>query len=242
MKFLGQFISEGISKPDKEKTEAIYKMEDPKDVSEVRRFLGMVNYMMKYVPNLSDKTPIRELLIKKNQFMWGQPQRDAFLRLKEEILKEPVLALYDRNAETRISADSSAFGLGCSLEQKQPNNEWKVVMCGSRCLTPTEKRYAQVEKEALASTWACEKFRNFILGKRIQIITDHKSLVEILEKKPVMELTARLQRFRMRLMCFDYFITFLPEKCLYVADTLSRTPVEAAPVDEMDVIQEQRQT
>lgn len=240
VKFLGQFISEGISKPDKEKTEAIYEMEEPKNVSEVRRFLGMVNYMMKYVPNLSDKTqPIRELLIKKNQFMWGQPQKEAFQKLKDEILKQPVLALYDRNAETRISADSSNFGLGCSLDQKQSNNEWKMVMCASRCLTSTEKRYAQVEKEALASTWACEKFRNYILGKRIQIITDHKPLVEILGKKPVGELTARLQRFRMRLMCFDYFMTFLPGKYLFVADTLSRTPVEQAPVDEIDVLQEQ---
>lgn len=94
-KFLGQFFSEGISKSDKEKTEAIYKMEEPKNVSEFRRFLVMVNYMMKYLP-------IREL-----QFM---SQREAIQKLKEEILKQPVLTLYDRNAKTRISADSSNFG------------------------------------------------------------------------------------------------------------------------------------
>ena len=67
-----------------------------------------------------------------------------------------VLALYDPLANTMVSADASAYGLGGVLTQKQPSGEWQPVSFISRSLTPTEQKYSQIEKEALALTWACE--------------------------------------------------------------------------------------
>jgi hypothetical protein len=89
------------------------------------------------------------------------------------------LKLYDPSRETKISADSSSYGLGAVLLQRYGEN-WFPVVYASRSLSPTEGRYAQVEKEALAATWACERFNDYILGKDIILETDHKPLVSLL--------------------------------------------------------------
>ena len=98
----------------------------------------------------------------------------------------------------------------------------------SRILSGTEKNYAQIEKEALAVTWACEHFQNYLLGLHFQIETDHKPLVPLLSAKPLDQLPIRVQRFHLRMMRFDYVITHVPEKNLQIADALSRSPVSSA--------------
>ena len=99
-------------------------------------------------------------------------------------------------------------------------------------MTDTERLYAQIEKEALATTWACEKFSDYILGKRIVIETDPKPLIPLLNNKRLESLPPRVLRFRLRLSRFDYQIEHVPGKLLYTADTLSRSPVCSAEVRE----------
>ena len=96
-------------------------------------------------------------------------------------------------------------------------------------MTSTEQRYAQIEKEALAVTWACEKFADFLIGLHsFQVETDHKPLVPLLQKKSLDDLPSRIQRFRMRLMRFLFTIFHTAGKNLHVADALSRAPVRNA--------------
>ena len=92
-------------------------------------------------------------------------------------------------------------------------------------MSETEYRYAQIEKEALALTWACEKFSEYVLGKEIELETDHKPLVPLLGKKSLDSLPPRVLRFRLRLMRFQYNIKHVPGKMLYTPDTLSRAPL-----------------
>ena len=92
-------------------------------------------------------------------------------------------------------------------------------------MSDTEHRYAQIEKEALAITWACEKFSPYILGKGITIETDHKPLVPLLGNKYLDSFPPRVLQFRLRLSRFEYQITHVPGKQLYTVDTLSRAPV-----------------
>ena len=93
-------------------------------------------------------------------------------------------------------------------------------------MTEAETRYAQIEKEALATTWACEHFTNYILRKQIQIETDHKPLVPLLSTKHLDDLPPRILCFKLRLIPFDYTISHIPGKLLYTADTLSHAPQE----------------
>lgn len=226
VKFLGQIIDAAGVRADPDKVRAVTDMEEPEDVSGVRRFLGMVNHLGKYLPNLAEKTqPLRDLLKKQNTFQWGHQQQRAFNIIKKELSSPPGLALYNSKAETVVSADASSFGLGAVLLQRQEEGYLKPVAYSSRALTETEKRYAQIEKEALAITWACERFSDYLVGIRFHVETDHKPLVPLLGSKSLDELPPRIQRLRMRLMAFCYSISHVAGKKLATADVLSRAPL-----------------
>jgi hypothetical protein len=99
--------------------------------------------------------------------------------------------------------------------------EYRPVAYISRSLTPTETRYAQIEKEALAFTWACERLSHFLTGLSFHINTDHKPLVPLFSSKKLEDLPLRLQRFRLRMMRYNYTISHVPGKQLVISDTLS---------------------
>ena len=152
--------------------------------------------------------------------MWGPAQAGAFKEIKTELARPTTLGLYNLDPPTKICADASAYGLGAVLLQQQHDDEWKPVAFASWSVTETERRYSQIEKEALALVWACEKFADYVIGKAILLETDHK-----LGKTNLDYLPPRVLRFRIRLMRFDYSISHVPGKLLYTADTLSRAPV-----------------
>ena len=225
IKFLGHIIDQEGIHPDPQKIEAIQKMEAPTDVSSLRRFMGMVQQLGRFIPNLSDTShPLRELLSTRNAWVWGPDQDRAFSRIKEMLTKPATLSPYSIHAPTKVSADASSYGLGAILLQ-QHDSAWKPVAYASRTMSDTEVRYAQIEKEALAVTWACEKFSNYILGKPVKIETDHKPLVPLLNSKRLDILPPRVLRFRLRLARYTYVVEHVPGKLLYTADTLSRAPV-----------------
>ena len=127
--FLGHVIdSKGIS-PDPSKTAAITNMDPPKSVTELRRFLGMINQLGKFTPNIAELShPLRELLSVKRAWLWGPSQAEAFSKLKQELTSPQTLALYDPAADTLISADASSHGLGAVLMQKVENQCIPSVM------------------------------------------------------------------------------------------------------------------
>ena len=178
----------------------------------------MANQLGKFIPNLSTVTqPLRDLLQKKNQWTWGPSQQRAFDLVKDELSKTPVLALYDQNRETTVSADASSYGLGAVLRQRT-NGTLHPVAYASRAMTPTEQRYSQIEKEALATTLSLERFNDYLYGMSFHVETDHKPLVSLLSsKKNLDELSPRIQRFRMRLMRYIYTIAHVPGKSLVTA-------------------------
>ena len=226
VKFLGHVIdSQGI-KADPTKVEAIVKFTTPASVGDIRRFLGIVNQLSKFSPNLADQTqPLRELLVKDRSWVWEDRQRQAFTTVKETLITSPVLALFDPNLETALTADASSYSLGAVLLQKQENGELQPVAFISRSMSPTERRYAQIEKEALAFTWACERLSDYLVGLQFHIYTDHKPLVPLFSFKHLEELPLRVQRFRLRMMRFHFMISHVPGKELTIADALSRAPV-----------------
>ena len=162
---LGHLIDHRGVQPDPQKTSAIVQMDPPRNVGELRRFLGMVNQLGKFSRNIAEFTkPLRELLSKKSAWHWSLTQDRALINIKSELSKPTILMLYDPIAETKVTADASSYGLGAVIMQKR-DSQWKPVAYASRSMSQTEQRYAQIEKEALAMTWACEKFTNYILGK-----------------------------------------------------------------------------
>ena len=215
------FSAEGL-KADPRKVEAIREMPRPRDKTEVKRLLGMVNYLHKFCPQLSDvSSPLRELTREGAEFVWSQTQEDAFQRLKRMISEAPTLRFYDVNEEVTVEADASDYALGCVLLQKS-----QPVAFASRTLTPTERNYSQMEKECLALTFACVRFNDYIQGREnVTVYTDHKSL-ETIFKKPILAAPKRLQRMRLRLQKYHLNVIYKPGKEMIISDHLSRSAIQ----------------
>ena len=175
-------------------------MSAPQNVAEVRRFISMANQLSKFIPNCTNLLhPLTVLLSKKNVWTWGLSQEEAYTTLKDKLSKLTTLTLYNPAANIKLSADASSYRLGAVLLQ-ETNNEWQPVAYGSRTMTETERRYAQIEKEALSLTWATEKFSMYLLGRSFHMETDHKLLVPLLSTKSLDTLPPRVLRFQLRLM------------------------------------------
>ena len=239
IEFLGQVIDGSGIRPDPEKIAAIVDMPTPTNVGDIRRFLGVVNQMGKFVSNLAEKSqPLRELLVKDNQWVWNDPQRRAFEQIKQALTSSPILALFDINYDTVVSADASHYGLGAVMSQKQPDGQFKPVAFISRSMSSAETRYAQIEKEALAFTWACERLEDYLVGLPFHILTDHKPLVPLFSTKRLDELPLRVQRFRLRMMRYDFTISHVPGKDLVFADALSRAPAREPTETDQSLVRE----
>lgn len=216
--YLGHRFDANGMKADDCKVKAILEMPHPTDRKALERFLGMVNYLSKFIQNCSECVNVLRGLLKKDvEWVWESHHSKAVENLKRKVASAPVLSLYSPEAPVVLSVDASSVALGAVLLQND-----RPVEFASLTLTETQTRYAQIEKEMLAIVFAVERFRQYIYGRSDVIVhSDHKPL-EALFNKPLVAVPARLQRMMMRVQGFDIKVVYVPGKYMYIADTLSR--------------------
>ena len=217
VEYVGHVISsEGVS-PSPARVDSVLQMPYPTNKAELQTFLGMVTYMAKFIPSISEVTaPLRQLTEKGVAWHFEEKHRGAVDKLKQLLTSPPVLKLYDVNAPVAVATDASNSGFGAVLMQGE-----RPVAYASRSLNAAERNYATIEKELCAILYACRKFHDFIVGQRIVVYTDHKPLVGLLGK-PLHKLSPRLQRMRMHLLRYDIEIEWIPGREMFVPDALSR--------------------
>ena len=116
----------------------------------------------------------------------GNPEHEAeFKDIQSTLTSSQILKHYDLSKEVKVSTDASNKGLGAVLYQKN-GEDWLPVHYASRALTPTEQKYAAIEKEALGLVFGCQKFDEYIYGREITLETDHKPLVSIQKSHSLM--------------------------------------------------------
>lgn len=202
---------------DPAKVDAINRIQQPKDKAQLQRFLGMVNYMGKFIPHQSDLTVhLRKLTHKDTEYIWQPEHEEEFNKLKSVLSNAPVLKFYDVNDKVTLSVDASSYAIGAVLLQ---NNQ--PIAYASAALTKAQQNYPQIEKEATAIKYGCKKFHEYVYGKHLTIETDHKPL-EIIFKKPLHTAPPRLQRILFDVTQYSPDVHYKKGAELYVADTLSR--------------------
>ena len=197
--FAGLVLSEEGYKIDNSITEAISKFPRPSNRTDLHSFFGLVNQLSASTNTTAGLlAPLRPLLSTKNDFVWTAEHDQAFKRAKESLTIAPTLAFFDIDRPTCLSTDASRQGFGFVLQQKT-EDKWVLVQAGSRFLTDTESRYAIIELELLAVSWAMSKCSIFLTGlPHFTVATDHHPLIPILNSHRLDEIeNPRLQRLKL---------------------------------------------
>ena len=215
--FLGHVISvEGVS-VDPQKIEAVVNWKPPKNVSEVRSFLGLAGYYRKCVEGFSKiAAPLTKLTRKDVKYDWVDACQQSFKELKGRLTSAPVLALANGRDGFVVYSDASRQGLGCVLMQND-----RVIAYASRQLKKHEENYPTHDLELAAVVFALKIWRHYLYGVPCRIFTDHKSLQYIFTQK---ELNLRQRRWLELIKDYDCTIEYHLGKANVVADALSRRP------------------
>ena len=210
------------------KLQAIVQAPAPKNVQELRSFLGLLNYYGKFIPNLASlMQPLNNLLQHNRKWKWTTACNKAFEQAKEELSSSRVLVHYDPALPLTLAGDASAYGIGAVISHTMPDGTERPIAFASRSLSPSERNYAQLEKEALSLIFGVKKFHQYLYGRKFALVTDHKPLTAFLgAKKGIPSLAAaRLQRWAVLLSAYQYEIQFKSTSDHANADGLSRLPL-----------------
>ena len=178
--WLGHLVTKSGITPMVRKTDSIDKLVAPRTLSQLKSFMGSLHSLHKYLPSLAETSaPLRPLLRKKNYFVWTNECQIAFEMLKKQVANIVELRHFDVHKDIRIVCDASRNGLGAVLEQLGTGG-WRPISIASRFLNAAEKKYSTNEVEMLSVAWGLEYFKNYIFGRNITVVTDHKALVSLL--------------------------------------------------------------
>lgn len=220
--FLGHIIGTNGIRMDPAKLDAIRKWPRPANVTQLQSFLGLANYYRRFVSGFSRvAAPLTALCTPKTVgWPWTSAHDEAFAALKDALTTAPIIHPPDLRAPYTVTTDASKFALGAVLTQGE-GADLKTIAFESRKMIPAERNYPVHDKEMLAVIYALRKWRHYLKGQQVTIITDHKSL-EYFSTQP--NLNERQTRWMGELAEYDYTIVHRPGKTNVVADALSRRP------------------
>ena len=221
VEFLGHVISEQGIKTDPKKTGCIDKWPTPKNVHDVRAFLGLCGYYRKFVYSFSEiAKPLYKLTEKLTPFVWSDECSVAFEMLKDKLVQSPILAHPDFTKPFILDVDASDKCIGAVLSQETEDGEC-VIAYGSRTLTQSERLYCVTRKELLALVNFVKFFRHYLYGKKFHVRTDHGSLRWLMNFKNPEGQVAKWIEF---LSAFHMDIEHRPGRSHGNADGVSRIP------------------
>ena len=222
IEYLGLVIRQGEVRMDPAKVQAVKEWPEPKNLKEVRGFIGFANFYRRFIEGFSKVCrPLHDLTKKDTPFVWGEDQQKAFQGLKDAFTSEPVLVMWDPEKETRLEVDASGFATGGVISQKADDGLWHPVAYRSESMAPAERNYEIYDREMLAIIRGLEDWRHFLEGlpQPFEIITDHQNLEYW---KTAQDLSRRQARWSLYLSRFDFKLTHKAGTQNAKADALTR--------------------
>ena len=221
--FLGHIISpQGIA-PDPQKIDAVEKIQPPKNVTQLRSFLGLVGYYRQFIQNFSSiAKPLNWLLQKDVAYEWKTAQQEAFETLKKRLTIAPILAYPNFKKTFILATDASYFGYGATLSQVDSNGKEHPIAYASKSLRKEELNYGATELECAAVVWAIEHFHKYLDTTYFVLVTDHYALKWLRTAEP----KGRIARWILKLQPYNFEIVHKPGRIHSNVDALSRLPTQ----------------
>ena len=229
VEYLDHVISSNGLEPSPSNVAAIVNAPAPRDVFGLKSLLGLVNYYGKFLPDRL--VPLYKLLQKGVKWEWKQEQVTALARMRDALQSPNLLTHYDPNQLLVLACDASPFGLEAVVSHRFSDGTEKPISFASRTLATAERKYSQLDKEALAIIFGVKHFNQYLYGREFTILSDHKPLKHIFSQSkatPAIAL-ARIQRWAILLGGYHYTIECKPGPSNANADTFSRLPLAIHP-------------
>ena len=239
--FFGNVVSDQGILPDPKKVQSIKNWPSPKSPKELQSFLGAVNYLSKFIPELSSlRSPLQGLIKKDSEYLWTGTHEQAFQKLKNAVCESTLLSYYDKSKPIFIEVDASGQGLGAVLLQGCVSNEelkqasqtdgkylkfrniLKPIAFASKSLSEAEQRYSNIERELLGVVWAIQHFNHYTFANKINIISDHKPLQPLFSGKALTSCSPRTARLLLKIIDRDVRFFYQQGPSMHLADPLSR--------------------
>lgn len=234
--FLGFLVSSDGWKLADDKIAALKNFRSPATIAEVKSFLGLINFIERFIPHRAQRTWRLRELAKGDHFYWDNDLEKEFEFLKNDAWKTVTsLGYYSRFDETELYVDASPFGLGAVLVQFDKDHQPRVIACASKTLTPVEQKYPQTQKEALAMVWGVEKFSMYLMSISFTIRTDAEANEFIFGglHRIGRRAVTRAEAWALKLQPYSFTVRRIPGN-MNIADALSRLVVQNPPDKSFD--------
>ncbi|KAH3722840.1 Transposon Ty3-I Gag-Pol polyprotein [Pelomyxa schiedti] len=228
LRYLGHIISSTGIEVDPRKVQAVRDLTPPKNVREVRSFLGLIGYYRRFIDQFAEKAWVMEELKKRNKpWEWTYEHQKAFESLKGALMKAPVLHYPDWSKEFTIIPDASAHTIGGILLQKDADGDYVPISFVSRKMQGAERNYHITEQECLAALFCITKFEPYIWGVHFTLLLDATAVSSLLTTAG----KSRLGRWALALQEFDFEVHHRPG-VLNWADGFTRAPAQEETVED----------
>lgn len=231
VEYLGHIVSAEGVRPNPAKISAVKEFPVPKNVKDLRAFLGLCNYYRRFVKGFAQiASPLNKLTSKHAKFSWSPDCQTAFESLKQALTSAPILSYPDFRLPFHLFVDASQTGIGLTLGQIIDGNE-RVIAYAGRDLNPAERNYSATEREALAVIDGIKRFQPYLQGQKFTIHTDHNALRWLMSLD---DPSGRLARWSLLIQQFDFDIIHRPGVVNGNADALSRRPYDSISLNTLE--------
>lgn len=235
--YLGHIVSRDGVSPDPSKIAAVKNYPEPKNVKELKSFLGLAGYYRRFIKDFAKiAKPLNALFKEGVEYCWSAAQEEAFSTLKNMLTSQPILQYPDFSKEFLLTTDASTEALGAVLSQGELGKD-KPIAYASRTLNNAERNYSTTQQELLAIVWAVKQFRPYLWGRHFKVITDHRPLKWLISLK---DPDSRLTRWTIKLSEYDFEVIHRPGKNNQNADALSRVTLAKVDITPQEILDNQR--